>query len=190
MMAIPTDIAKALHGAWRLARFDRSGLAFYGHDETAFWLSFRAALIVYPAFFILLPLGSSDIEAGTTDWVRVILVETIAYVIGWTAFPLVILPVTRFLGREKLWLDFIIVYNWSVVLQYGLFLVAVGVSLSGLAPDFLQGDLLYLAYIAVFAYECFIARVALDISWPAAGMIVLVDFVLSELIAYAAQSLH
>jgi hypothetical protein len=189
-MAIPADIVKALHGAWRLARFDRGGLAFFEHDEAAFLRSFRAAVIVYPAFLLLLPLGAGDIEAGTTDWARVILVETIAYVIGWAAFPLVILPVTRFLGREELWLDFIIVYNWSVVLQYGLFLAMVGLSLSGLAPDFLQGGLLYLAYIAVFTYECYIARVVLDIAWPAAGRFVLVDLVLSELISRAAQSLH
>ena len=191
-MAIPADIANALHGAWRLARFDRGGLAFFGHDETAFWRSFRAALIVYPAFliFLLLPLGAGDAEAETTDWVRVILVETIAYVIGWTAFPLVILPVTRFLGREPRWLDFIIVYNWSQVLQNALYLAAVGLTLGGLAPGFLGGGLLDLAYVAIFAYECFIARVALDIAWPAAGMIVLVDFVLGQLIFRAAQTLH
>jgi len=102
-------------------------------------------------FLLLLPLGPGD--SGTTDWVRVLLVETIAYVIGWTAFPLVILPVTRILGRESLWLDFIIVYNWSQVLQYGAILAIIAVSLSGLAPPVLQGGLLYLAYLAVFAYE-------------------------------------
>ena len=110
--------------------------------------------------------------------------------VGWTAFPLVVLPVTRFLGREARWLDFIIVYNWSQVLQNAVYLAAVGLTLSGLAPGFLGGGLLDLAYIAIFAYECFIARVVLDIAWPAAGMIVLVDFVLGQLIFRAAQTLH
>jgi len=85
-MAIPADIANALRGAWRLARFDPSGVAFFGHDERAFWRSFIAALIAFPAFLLFLPLGS-DADAAPTDWVRVLLVETIAYVIGWTAFP-------------------------------------------------------------------------------------------------------
>ena len=187
-MAIPADIANALYGAWRLARLDRGGLAFFDHGEAAFWRSFRAAFIAYPAFLLLLPLGPGD--SGTTDWVRVLLVETIAYVIGWTAFPLVILPVTRILGRESLWLDFIIVYNWSQVLQYGAILAIIAVSLSGLAPPVLQGGLLYLAYLAVFAYEGFIARIVLNISWPAAGMIVLIDFVLGRLISVTAESLH
>jgi hypothetical protein len=189
-MALPVDIANALHGAWRLARFDRSGLAFFDHDERAFWRSFLAALIAFPAFLLFLPLGPGDGEAATADWVRVLLVETIAYVIGWTAFPLVILPVTRFLGREARWLDFIIVYNWSQVVQYGLILAVVLLSLSGLEPAFLQGGLIYLAYLAVFAYEGFIARIVLDIAWPAAGMIVLVDLVLGRLISLTAESLH
>jgi hypothetical protein len=189
-MAIPADIANALHGAWRLARLDRSGLAFFDHGETAFWRSFIAALIAFPAFLLFLPLGPGDADAGTTDWVRILLVETIAYVIGWTAFPLVILPVTRFLGCEARWLDFIIVYNWSQVLQYGLILAVVMLSLSGLAPPFLATLLLYLAYVAVFAYEGFIARIVLDIAWPAAGMIVLIDLVLGRLVSMAAESLH
>jgi hypothetical protein len=188
-MAIPADIANALRGAWRLAHFDPSGVAFFGHDERAFWRSFIAALIAFPAFLLFLPLGS-DADAAPTDWVRVLLVETIAYVIGWTAFPLVVLPVTRFLGREARWLDFVIVYNWSQALQYGLILAVVLLSLSGLEPAFLQGGLLYLAYVAVFAYEGFVVRTVLDISWPAAGMIVLIDLVLGRLISLTAESLH
>ena len=193
-MAIPADIANALHGAWRLARLDRGGLAFFEHGEAAFWRSFRAALIVYPAFllFLFLPLGSGDADAEAPDWARIILVETIAYVIGWTALPLVMLPITRFLAREARWLDFIIVYNWSQVLQYGVILAAVGLSVGGLAPGFLHGgrDLIYVAYLAASAYECFIARIVLDISWPAACMIVLVDLVLGQLVSLAGAALH
>jgi hypothetical protein len=195
-MAIPADIANALYGAWRLARLDRGGVAYFAHDERAFWRSFLAALIVYPVviFFLVLPLGSGDVDAGATagsiDWLHVLVVGTIAYVIGWTAFPLIMLPVTRFLGREAAWLDFIIVYNWSQVLQNGLLLLAVGLAVSGLAPEMLAGVVIDLAYVAVFAYEAFIARVVLDISWPATGMIVLVDLVLSRLISLTAESLH
>jgi hypothetical protein len=74
--------------------------------------------------------------------------------------------------------------------QYGLILAVVLLSLSGLEPAFLQGGLIYLAYLAVFAYEGFIARIVLDIAWPAAGMIVLVDLVLGRLISLTAESLH
>lgn len=189
-MAIPADIANALRGAWRLAHFDRAGLALFEHDERAFWRSFLAALITYPALIVFLLLGAGEADAASIDWTRVFLVETIAYVIGWTAFPLLMLPVTRFLGREAQWLDFIIVYNWSQILQNGVLVIAVALSVIGLAPGSLPGGLIYLAYVFAFAYESFIARIVLDIPWPAVGMIVLVDLALARLISLTAESLH
>ncbi len=189
-MAIPADIAKALHGAWRLARFDRTGLAFFGHDEAAFIRSFRAALIAYPAFLVLLALRLSDAEWQDADWLRLLLVETIGYVITWVGFPLLILPATRFLGRAHLWLDFIIAYNWSQVLQFGLYLVVVALVESGVLPAALAGGIGLAAYAAVLAYEWFVAKVALDISGAAAVMIVLVDLVLGLVVSRAADALH
>src|SRR5882757_1850040 len=123
-MAIPTEISDALHGAWRLACLDRRGMAYFARGEAAFWRSFRAAIILYPVFLIMLALRPGDPESPGGEWGRVLLVETIGYVISWTAFPLMMLPITRFLGREQLWLDFMIVYNWSQILLAGPFLLA------------------------------------------------------------------
>jgi hypothetical protein len=190
LMAIPPDIANALHGAWRLARFDRSGLALFEHGEGAFWRSFRAALIAYPAFLVLLTLRLGDAEWQDADLLRIFLVETIGYVIAWVAFPLLMLPATRFLGRGHLWLDFIIIYNWSQILQYALFFFATGLAQSNILPEPLASGILSAATVAVLVYEWFIARVALDIAGPAAAMIVLLDLVLGALISRAAELLH
>src|SRR5690348_3211145 len=107
--------ASALYGAWRFACFDRGGIAFFDRTVAGFWHSFRAAVLAFPAFLILLGLRIAGGDLHDSDILRVLLVETIGYVIGWTALPLVMLPVTRFLGREERWLDFIIVLNWSMV---------------------------------------------------------------------------
>jgi hypothetical protein len=189
-MAIPADIAKALHGAWRLARFDRAGLAFFGHDEAAFIRSFGAAVIIYPAFLILLALRLSDTEWQDADWLHIFLVETIGYVIAWVAFPLIMVPVTRFLVREHLWLDFIVVYNWSQVVQIGFVVIANGLAESGMLPSPLAAGIASAVTLAVLGYQWFVARVALDISGAAAVMIVLVDLVLGVFISRVAQALH
>lgn len=189
-MAIPAYIANAIHGAWRLARFDRGGLAFFEHGEEAFWRSFRAALIIYPAFLLLLALRLGDAEWQASDLPRILLVETIGYVIAWVAFPLLMVPTTRFLGREHLWIDFVIVYNWSQILQYGLFLFVTGLAESEILPLSLAGGLVSAATVAVLVYEWFVARVVLDIAGPAAAMIVLIDLVLGALISRAAELLH
>jgi hypothetical protein len=46
------------------------------------------------------------------------------------------------------------------------------------------------AVIAVFLYEWYIARVALELSGALATMIVLIDFVLGELVTRTAGSLY
>ncbi len=189
-MTIPPDIANALHGAWRLARFDRGGLAFFEHGEAAFWRSFRAAAIAYPLFLILLALRLGEAEWHDADLLRIFLAETIGYVIGWVAFPLLMLPATRFLARGHLWLDFIIIYNWAQILQYAFYLCVTGLALSDLLPTALASGLVSAVTVALLVYEWFIARVALDIAGPAAAMIVLVDLVLGSIISRAAEALH
>src|SRR5690348_16709460 len=43
------------------------------------------------------------------------LVETIGYVIAWSAFPLIMLGVTRWIDRARRFVDFMVPYNWSQV---------------------------------------------------------------------------
>src|SRR5258708_17430607 len=99
------------------------------------------------------------------------------------------LPATGFLARGHLWLDFLIVYNWSQVLQYALFVLVTGTAQSALLPAALAGGIVTAATAAVLVYEWFIARVALDIAGSAAAMIVLVDLVLGAVISRAAEAL-
>jgi hypothetical protein len=191
-MTTASDISIALHGAWRLALLDRGGMAFFDRSIAGFWRSYRAAIILYPAFLILLvlPGGGGGADGESADWLRIILVETIGYVIAWTGFPLLMLPLTRFLGREERWLDYMIAYNWSQVLQGGVLLASTLLAASGLLPDALSGGIAVAASAAVLLYGWFIARVALDTSGTAAVMIVLLDQFLAVLVSRIAQALH
>jgi hypothetical protein len=174
----------AMIGALRLARGDRDGLACFDRSLDGFWRSFRAAVIAYPLFLVLLRLRLPAPDWAASSGPRIILVETIGYVISWVLFPLVLLPVTRALGREHRFFDFMVPYNWSQVLQSALFvLVAVpsgaGVRLVGFA-----------AACAVLLYEWYIARVGLDVSRLAAALVVLLDIVLSLAVGQTATGLH
>jgi hypothetical protein len=186
------QVSTAMQGALRLARLDPRGMAFFDRTVTGFWHSYRAALILYPAFLVLLALPGSvgDADAPAPDWSRIILVETIGYVIAWTAYPLLMLPLSRFLGREDRWLDYMVVYNWSQILQGGVLLASTLIAASGLLPDALSGGIALAASVAVLLYDWFIARVALDVGRTAAVMIVLLDQVLALFISRIVQTLH
>ncbi|HZS84178.1 MAG TPA: hypothetical protein VFA50_14985 [Stellaceae bacterium] len=181
------EVASALHGAWRLACFDRAGLYFFARDAGALRRSFLAAVLVFPAFLILMPLRIPPEAWQHGHVLRILLVETIGYVVGWTAFPLIMLPVSRFLGREALWPGFIIAWNWSQVLQSGFVMAMLGLAGSGVVPAVGIGWLIE-ALVAV--YEWFIARVALRLAAPPAALVVLIDLVTSELLSRLVAALR
>ena len=55
-MSVPAwaEVQLAVGGALRLARGDASGLGFFDTSIDGFWRSFRAGVICYPLFLILL----------------------------------------------------------------------------------------------------------------------------------------
>lgn len=184
-----------LQGALRLARLDRRGMAFFDRSVTGFWQSYRAALICYPVFMAMLLLlvpsgdvaGSAAAPVAAPDWFRILLVESIGYVIQWVGFALLMLPVSRFLGREDRWLDYIVAYNWSQILQMGVQLAALLLIASGLAP---AAPVVLLQDVTLLLYGGFIAHIALGIGGTAATMVVLLDFTFGTFISLITQALH
>ena len=181
------EVANDLYGAWRFARFDRSAMACFETGIDAVWRSFWAAALAYPGFVLLLVLRLEPAQRQGITLVHILVLESIGYVILWAAFPLVILAFCRWLGREEQALDFIIAYNWSQVLQTGLFVAAVfaDTALPQMAPIFELAGAVFL-----LGYEWFIARTALAAGGLAAAAVVLVDLVLSDSLEQIAQRLY
>jgi hypothetical protein len=129
------------------------------------------------------------------EWERsgaflIVTVETIAYVIGWTAFPLVMLIVAQRLGRTHRFFDFMVPYNWSQVPQSALFVLVGLETESGVLGAQPSQVIEIAAAVAVLVYEWFIARVALDTTASAAAFVVFVDLLLGVLISHVASGLY
>jgi hypothetical protein len=190
------QVSMAVQGALRLARLDPRGMAFFDRSVAGFWQSYRAAAICYPVYMamllLLVPSGDTAGPAAATpvpapDWFRILLVESIGYVIQWVGFALLMLPVSRFLGREERWLDYIVAYNWSQILQMAVQLAALLLIASGLAP---ASPVILLQDVVLLLYGGFIAHIALGIGGTAATMVVLLDFTFGTFIALITQALH
>ncbi len=180
-MITAPEVAKALYGAWRLARFDPSGLDQFDNTAEAFWRSFSAMLIVAPGHVILVALGHSTLVA-TSGPVDIFLIEAIAYVIGWFAFPFVMLYVCDRIDRGERYFRFIAASNWAVVLQIALLLAVVAVVRGFEFPTVTAGYFQFAAMIVVLVYSWFITRVGLDLSGGVAALIVGLDLSLSFVI--------
>jgi hypothetical protein len=189
-MSALRSLSCGMYGAWRFARLDRGAMLWFDRGIDGLWRSFWAAAVAYPGFIVLLVLRTAPAQWQASGGWRVLAVETIGYVIGWTLFPLVILPFCRWLGRAGEAIDFIIAYNWSQVLQTGLFLGLAALEGGGLMPGAAAGPIFGLAFLAVLAYEWFIARVALDAGGVAATAVVLIDLVLNAVVQRVTLSLY
>lgn len=184
------ELRRALVGCLRLARGDPGGLEYFDRSLDGFWRSFLSAYLAYPCFLILLAMRVSLAEWNAAGPLPIITAETIGYVILWVAFPLAMLPVLRWLGREDRFFDFMVPYNWCQLPQ-GVLFVLVGLeAVTGALGDAISATLEIAAFVAVLGYEWYIARVALNTTGAGATVVVLIDLVLMEFVTRAASSLY
>ena len=182
------ELARALYGAYRLARFDANGMQFFDASLSGFWKSFFAAVLVAPLYFFLL-LQRFQIGGGGESMARFLAIEAIAYVIAWVLFPLVMVTVSRTLDCQERYLGYIVAYNWASVLQNALYLpLAILIQAGAIAPD--AGAFAVMVLLtAILMYTWFVTRTALAIAGPTAAGIVFLDFVIGIVVNGFAESL-
>jgi hypothetical protein len=175
------DIVYGIYGAWRLARLDAGAMSYFDRTVAGFWNSFFAAVIVAPGFAIIITyeLAQVELEAGV---LRLFLVESIAYVLRWIAFPVLAYQVCEVIGKREAYIGYIVAFNWSKVIQMAVFLPVIVLIASGVLSGN-SGSLLLLGLtILVLGYQWFIIRTALAVSTMGAIGFVVLDFVIELII--------
>ena len=184
------EVQLAVIGALRLACGDARGMRYFDTSLDGFWRSFRAAALCYPLYLILLGFRVTDAEWAQSGVATIVLVETIAYVISWVAFPLLIMPLTRAFGRPERFLGFMVAYNWSQLPQTAL-LLFIGLNrVTGLLPTPGSEFAELVGTCAIIVYEWYIARVALSVTGMQAVLVVLVDLVLAAVLGQITEGLY
>ena len=182
------EAAYSLYGAWRLALMDVKGVEFFDRSVAAALRSFAAAAIVAPAYLLLVLLRLGE-DAGNVTFANFILVESIAYVISWTAYPLIMDEMTRILDCSDRYPVFLSAYNWSAVLQILVYLPAVAISESGILAPAFSDTITLMATMVVLTYQWFVTQATLQVpAFTAAGLVIR-DLVLSVFISGAADGM-
>lgn len=178
-MITTREVVSALYGVWRLAHFDENGWRHLDDSIDGFWKSFFAAVLVAPFHVItlLLSLVASDMPA-TAGPGRIIAVYTIAYVIGWVAFPVAMVGIADLLDRRDKYLRYIVGFNWAITVQVMVFL-PVAILFAAVGLNLFTGLLNLVAVFAIATYAWFVARTGLGIPGSTAVAIVLLDLVIS-----------
>lgn len=170
----------SLYGAWRLAHLDRRGLELFDKTPAGAIRSFYAAVLVAPMYVLVLTMA--PVERAGSHGPQWLLVEAIAYVVSWLAYPVVIEQLTRSMGCRNLFEGYLSAYNWSMVLQNAALLPLAALTAMDVVPAEIIQPLWLAAIVAVMAWLWFIARTALNVgAFTAAGLVVL-DELLSFMI--------
>jgi hypothetical protein len=175
------DIVYGLYGAWRLALLDRGAMAYFDRTAEGFWKSFFAAVIVAPGYVLIILFDLSHVEIGAGG-LRIFLVQSCAYVIGWAAFPVAVHHVCEAIDKKEAFIGYIVAFNWAKVIQIAIFLPAIGVIASGILPDQSGWILRWAVLVLILAYEWFITRTALGVSAMGAVGFVVLDLVIDLII--------
>ena len=181
------EITKSINGAWRIARMDQNALNYFNMSIEGFWRSFLAVLIVVPLYvvFLVLNLGQlSGMELPTgsaTSKELYVAIKLAAHILGWLAFPVVMIPISRLMDLSQSYVPYIIVWNWSNVLVMAVILPAVLL----FPPSAQSGQsaklILMAAQITVLFYGYLVARAGLQCKILTAIGVVMLDLLLGLL---------
>jgi len=188
MMPDGREVAASVYGAWRLLRLDTGGLNFFDASVEGFWKSFYAAAIVAPGYIILVAIHLAEAEPAAGP-LRIVLVQSIAYVISWVAFPLLIYYLCEAIGRQNRFLLYIVAFNWAKVIQMGIYLPITALTGTDVLPQQVAGLINFGVTLLILAYEWYITRHALEVSGFGAVGIVALDLMLSVLITVVADGM-
>jgi hypothetical protein len=174
---IPTlsEARRALDGLWHLAREGAPALRFFDRSREGLLRSFGAGVLAAPFYALSIALD----QPAAADWLQLVLIEGLGYVILWLAFPLALHPIAARLGRAAEWGDFVIAMNWTSALIIAVNLPMTLLQVSPAVP----GELVILSFALLLAvslaFEWFLARQLLKLGVAAASGVVMLDFALS-----------
>ncbi len=172
------EVSAGLYGAYRLARLDTDGLRYFDASPQGFWRALVAGATIVALPHALLLFIRFAGEPEPPDGTLFAVVNAISYVMAWTMFPLVMFHLSILLDRRHRYLRYVVAYNWAAVLQNGLYLPFAIAERSGLLPPEAALFLLLLVLLAMIAYSCTVAHLALEVPVLTAVGIVVLDLML------------
>lgn len=186
MIPSKDEINRALFGVWLLAKRDRRGMAWLDLTVEGFWKSFFAMAVAAPTF-VLLVIDRYLTEGLPGALGLVAVSEAVGYVLGWLAFPIAAIFITRHLGLGARYVPLIVAANWGTVLQITFFMVAR--LTAGFLPAPVGGVIMVVATFVVLTYQWFVILVALETTPGTAAALVAIDVLLSSLVSLCIEKL-
>lgn len=175
------EVGSAVFGAYRLACRDPGGMAFFDRSREGAIKSFYAAGLLLPFYlFIVLTRWWQELEGLSPAYVFT--VEFLYLVIAWTAFPVLMIGICKWIDREDRYFDFIVATNWASVLTVVVRFPVIFVQRFELLPEPVVDLLILIVMTLVLVYVWYVKKTVLDIGAGMAAALTAADFILGALI--------
>jgi hypothetical protein len=159
-----------LRGLWRLAKGERAGITEFGGELEHFYASL--------APLIGIPLAGALVMALQGAW-QPALVGFLSRFVAVLLLPLVVYESARLFKREEFWMRTATALNWSVLMLFPAFAVAVVIgsilAQCGLAMTLAEMLTLALMCLYLIWYRLFALAAGLGLNFWQAGVIVVVS---------------
>lgn len=159
-----------LRGLWRLAKGERAGITEFGGGLDHFYASL--------APLIGIPLAGALVMAVQGDW-QPALVGFLSRLVAVLLLPVVVYEFSRLFKREELWMRAATALNWSFLMLFPAFAVAVliGAILAQFGLDMTLAEMLTLGLMCLYLlwYRLFALAAGLGLNFWQAGAIVIVS---------------
>ncbi len=182
------EALRSVYAAARLARLDASALALFDCSREGAVRSFFAAVLLAPVILAMVALDTAQDPPGA-GFLQIVVVESLTYLISWTAFLAVMSVLVGPLGRQDRFFHLVVAYNWSAVIQVALLTPVELVNRFALLPGPLADLLVLVAGAAVLTYLWFVIKASLDLTGPTAALLVVLDLAMALSITDWSQSL-
>ena len=175
MLPSLAEILKALYGLFLFSRLHPAAPTLFDRTVDGFWKSLFAAVLVLPPHILItmriVEEAPEQVPYGFGDAITDLLI----YVIVWLAFPVLMIPVTKVIGRDERFLDYIVPYNWAMVPVGYLLGVVTTLGTFGFVTRDTEINLFVIAYAVVALFLAELARRQLQVGPFLAFGVVMLD---------------
>jgi len=183
------EIRAALDGSWLLLRNRPEGMAFFDQSIQGFWRSFLVILLLVPVFLVsglaekqfyfAENLFHPDAFPNGDFW----LAQFAGLVIDWVTLPVLLAVLAVPIGISQRYVPFIVVRNWTSLLASVPYMLTYLLFLLGVISPGITVLLSLTCLMVVIWYRYLVARIALQATISLAIGVVVLDVVLTLIIA-------
>lgn len=178
----------AIYGCWQLLWMNPKGLQRLDASPEGAMRSFTVALYLVPTYYVLV-LMRFDAELDVFSLSNLIAVHAPAYVLAWTAYPLLMYWVTKRMDCAPRFPLFVTAHNWASLLLTPIYVpVMVLVESSLLSVDVAES---FGFVITLFILTCWwiITHLTLELPPLVTTGLVIINLIVSEFISAVADAL-